>query len=218
MKVTNLKIGNTYYMQAKYQPTNYTSGVLLEILDGNKVLMQGKNGNTFRSNARKLHNRPDKAVIGKRAQDRVRGEMKAKKEHEKQKEIESLIPKSLQKQIKKLKSGVFGTVENGLYVIKGYIASLQFCTLDEMKEWVEQEINEYQHFKQAVIYPQYKYLKDIDKNGNCLFYTKLSFDFPHRKIRCKKFVGDINVIPVEKILDSKQIPKNIEIEVVDKEN
>lgn len=213
MKVTNLKIGKTYYMPVKYQPTNYTSGVLLKILDGNKVLMQDKKGNTFRSNAEKLHNSPDKAVRGKKAQDRVRREMKAKIEHKKQKQRESLIPKSLQQQIKKLKKGIFGTIENNMYVIKGYSPSLEFQTLEKMQEWVEQETKEYQHFKEVVISPQYKYLRDVDENGNYLFYTKMSFDFPHRKMRCKNFVGDIGIITEEKTLDRKLIPDNIEIVV-----
>lgn len=78
MRVTNLKIGNTYYLPVKYNPTNYTSGVLVEILEGNQVLLQSKKG-PFKINANKLHKRPDKAVKGIKAQERVRAEMTRKK-------------------------------------------------------------------------------------------------------------------------------------------
>ena len=75
MKIENLKIGNTYYLPARYQPYNYTYGILVEIVSKKKVILENKKGQRFSCSTDKLHKSPDKAVVGRKAQERVRKQM-----------------------------------------------------------------------------------------------------------------------------------------------
>lgn len=75
MKVTNLKIGKTYYMPQQYNPRNYVSGELVEITEDKKAVMKMKDGTLKTVSCQKLHKRADKAVFGPKAQERVRREL-----------------------------------------------------------------------------------------------------------------------------------------------
>lgn len=78
MKVENLKIGRTYYMPAKYNPTSYTYGELIAITANKKAVLVNKNGEQLTVSPNKLHTRADKAVRGRKAQERVRKELNIK--------------------------------------------------------------------------------------------------------------------------------------------
>ena len=104
MKIEKLRIGKTYYLPQRGCPTSYTSGVLVEIVSKNKVILENKKGNRFSCNTNKLHKSPDKAVRGRKAQERVRHEMNVKK----QKDRENLVDKGVQDKIKKLGHSTFG--------------------------------------------------------------------------------------------------------------
>lgn len=75
MKIENLKIGKTYYM-----PTTgfYTCGELIKITKDKKAVLKNKKGELITVSPNKLHNRADKAVVGKRQKDAARHAMKAK--------------------------------------------------------------------------------------------------------------------------------------------
>ena len=62
-------------MPVKYHPTQYQSGVLVEIIDKKNLVLKSDKGGIIRCSANKLHNRPDKAVKGKKAKERARHEM-----------------------------------------------------------------------------------------------------------------------------------------------
>lgn len=151
MRVTNLKIGNTYYLPVKYNPTNYTSGVLVEILEGNQVLLQSKKG-PFKINANKLHKRPDEAVKGMKAQERVRFAMYNMGKKEK------AIYKSLQKEVKNLGYAAYLVVgKNAQYTVNGYCGKISFNTLDEVQEWVKDELIELKKLRSNL--SSYKFLQ-----------------------------------------------------------
>ena len=78
MKVENLKIGRTYYMPAKYNPTSYTYGELIAITEDRKAVLVNKKGEQLTVSPNKLHTRADKAVRGRKAQERVRRELNIK--------------------------------------------------------------------------------------------------------------------------------------------
>ena len=78
MKVENLKIGRTYYMPAKYNPTSYTYGGLIAITADKKAVLVNKKGEQLTVSPNKLHTRADKAVRGRTAQERVRKELNIK--------------------------------------------------------------------------------------------------------------------------------------------
>lgn len=78
MKAENLKIGRTYYMTAKYNPTSYTYGDLIAITEDRKAVLVNKKGEQLTVSPNKLHNRADKAVRGRKAQERVRRELNIK--------------------------------------------------------------------------------------------------------------------------------------------
>ena len=78
MKVENFKIGKTYYMPAKYDSTNYTYGELIAITADKKAVLINKKGEQLTVSPNKLHNRADKAVRGRKAQERVRRELNIK--------------------------------------------------------------------------------------------------------------------------------------------
>ena len=75
MKIEKLRIGKTYYMPVKHNPTNYRSGVLIEINSKSDVVLEDDNGKRIHCSAYKLHKRADKAVKGRKAQERVRHQM-----------------------------------------------------------------------------------------------------------------------------------------------
>ena len=78
MKVENLKIGRTYYIPAKYNPTSYTYGELISITTDRKAVLVNKKGEQLTVSPNKLHTRADKAVRGRKAQERVRRELNIK--------------------------------------------------------------------------------------------------------------------------------------------
>lgn len=80
MKISNLRVGNTYYMPTRYCPSSYTVVVLIAVFEGKRVLLEDKKGRRFTCSADKLHKRPDKAVKGYKAQRRIREQMKAMEE------------------------------------------------------------------------------------------------------------------------------------------
>ena len=116
MKIEKLRIGKTYYLPQRGCPTSYTSGVLIEIVSKNKVTLRNKKGELFSCSTNKLHKSPDKAVRGRKAQERVRHEINVKK----QKERESLIDKEIQTKVKKLGHSTYATIEQNKYVVAGY--------------------------------------------------------------------------------------------------
>lgn len=78
MKVENLKLGRIYYMPVKYNPTNYTYGELTAITASKKAVLVNKKGEQLTVSPNKLHTRADKAVRGRKAQERVRKELNIK--------------------------------------------------------------------------------------------------------------------------------------------
>ena len=54
MKIEKWRIGKTYYLPQRGCPTSYTSGVLVEIVSKNKVILENKKGNRFSCNTNKL--------------------------------------------------------------------------------------------------------------------------------------------------------------------
>ena len=78
MKVENLKIGRTYYMPVKHNPTSYTYGELIAITSDRKAVLINKKGEQLTVSPNKLHTRADKAVRGRKAQERVRRELNIK--------------------------------------------------------------------------------------------------------------------------------------------
>lgn len=85
LKVEKLVIGNTYYIP--HGTWDYKKGVLIRILDNNKVLLEGKGEKMFQCSINKLHTAPYKAVSGYKARERVKQQMKEmeKRKQEKQK-------------------------------------------------------------------------------------------------------------------------------------
>ena len=77
-KGENLKIGRTYYMPAKYNPTSYIYGELIAITEDRKAVLVNKKGEQLTVSPNKLYNRADKAVRGRKAQERVRRELNIK--------------------------------------------------------------------------------------------------------------------------------------------
>lgn len=65
-------------MPAKYVPTNYTYGELIAITADKKAVLINKKGEQLTVSPNKLHNRADKAVRGRKAQERVRRELNIK--------------------------------------------------------------------------------------------------------------------------------------------
>lgn len=78
MKAENLKIGKTYYMPAKYNPTSYTYGELVAITEDKKAVLINQKGERLTVSPNKLHTRADKAVRGRKAQERIRKELNIK--------------------------------------------------------------------------------------------------------------------------------------------
>ena len=138
MKIEKLRIGKTYYLPQRGCPTSYTSGVLVEIVSKNKVILENKKGNRFSCNTNKLHKSPDKAVRGRKAQERVRHEMNVKK----QKDRENLVDKGVQDKIKKLGHSTFATIEQNKYMVVGYkgVPQPRFDTLEELDKWADDEL------------------------------------------------------------------------------
>ena len=201
MKINKLKIGNTYYLPVKYQPTNYTSGVLVEIINAKRVVLRNKKGNLFACSTEILHKTPDKAVRGRKAQERVRHEMNMQKECLIQKEKESLVAKSIQKKVKELRKKAYATIENDVCVIKGYIKDLSFNTLEEMESWIDCELESYTRFKEEILFKGYKLLRVNDGYGACGYFNKLFLDYPHRTVGCRRFEGNTREYKEEQILD-----------------
>lgn len=192
MKVTNLKVGKTYYLPIKGCPTNYTSGVLVKILEENKVLMQGKKG-IFKCNARKLHESPDKAVKGMKSKVRVRQEMNNMNKEERK------LYDSLRKKVKNLGWATYLTFDkNAQYIVQGYCGKISFSTLEELKEWINSESIE---------------LKEIRSNlNNCKFlqvgkrfYKILSISYNRCLIKIQKneYTEEIHMSVVVKKEDLK---------------
>lgn len=201
MKIEKLKIGKTYYLPQRGCPTNYTSGVLVEIVSKNKVTLRNKKGNLFSCSTEKLHKSPDKAVRGRKAQERVRHEMNVKK----QKERESLVDKEIQSKVKKLGRSVYSTVENGKYVIRGLERNQYFPTLEELDEYVEIELKKFEAYKTEIRSRGYKYLCVPCKDGHNEYYTIISISFNKFEINCKHFKGNIKDISEDKILNKNAV-------------
>lgn len=205
MKKEKLKIGNTYYMSSCSRHS-VKLVVLLKIVDSKHVLLRDKKGREFTTNVSKLHTTPDKAVDGRRRKEAVKREMNKQKEHMIRKEKESLVAKPIQKRVRELRKKAFATIENNVYVIKGYVKELRFDTLDELVSWLDSELEQWKKFKSEILLKQYKILKVDDDNGGYSYFYKLGFDFAHRELGCRKFEGDISEFAEEQILDGKEIP------------
>lgn len=205
MKVEKLKIGKTYYLPQRGCPTNYTSGVLVEIVSKNKVTLRNKKGNLFSCSTEKLHKSPDKAVRGRKAQERVRHEINVKK----QKERESLVDKDIQAKVKKLGHSTFATIGQNKYMVVGYkgFPQLRFDTLEELNNWTDDELIKLETRREEIRSKGYKYLKIEGKNGQVTYYHHLNFIFTKFKIRCKSYKGDINDIPKNELLNRDDIPE-----------
>ena len=205
MKIEKLRIGKTYYLPQRGCPTSYTSGVLVEIVSKNKVILENKKGNRFSCNTNKLHKSPDKAVRGRKAQERVRHEMNVKK----QKERENLVDKGVQDKIKKLGHSTFATIEQNKYMVIGYkgVSQPRFDTLEELDKWADDELIKLEAYREEIRSKGYKYLKIVGKNGQVTYYHQLNFIFSKFKIRCKSFKGDISEIPENELLNRDDVPE-----------
>lgn len=205
MKIEKLRIGKTYYLPQRGCPTSYTSGVLVEIVSKNKVILENKKGNRFSCNTNKLHKSPDKAVRGRKAQERVRHEMNVKK----QKDRENLVDKEVQDKIKKLGHSTFATIEQNKYMVIEYkgLPQLRFDTLEELDKWADDELIKLEAYREEIRSKGYKYLKIVGKNGQVTYYHQLNFIFTKFKIRCKSFKGDISEIPENELLNRDDVPE-----------
>ena len=205
MKIEKLRIGKTYYLPQRGCPTSYTSGVLIEIVSKNKVILENKKGNRFSCNTNKLHKSPDKAVRGRKAQERVRHEMNVKK----QKDRENLVDKGVQDKIKKLGHSTFATIEQNKYMVIGYkgVSQPRFDTLEELDKWADDELIKLEAYREEIRSKGYKYLKIVGKNGQVTYYHQLNFIFSKFKIRCKSFKGDISEIPENELLNRDDVPE-----------
>ena len=65
-------------MPAKYNPTSYIYGELIAITENRKAVLVNKKGEQLTVSPNKLHTRADKAVRGRKAQERVRRELNIK--------------------------------------------------------------------------------------------------------------------------------------------
>lgn len=209
MKVEKLKIGNIYFLSSCSRHS-VKLVVLLEIVDSKHVLLRDKKGREFTSNVSKLHTTPDKAVDGRRRKEVAKREMNKQKAHMIQKEKESLIAKPIQKKVKELCKKAFATIENDVYVIKGYEKDLCFATLEELLTWLDSELEQWKRLKSEILLKQYRILKKDNHNGGYDYFYKLGFDFAHRELGCRRFEGDVSEFAKEQILDSKEI-SNIKI-------
>ena len=205
MKIEKLRIGKTYYLPQRGCPTSYTSGVLVEIVSKNKVILENKKGNRFSCNTNKLHKSPDKAVRGRKAQERVRHEMNVKK----QKDRENLVDKGVQDKIKKLGHSTFATIEQNKYMVIGYkgVSQPRFATLEELDKWTDDELIKLEAYREEIRSKGYKYLKIVGKDGQVTYYHQLNFIFSKFKIRCKSFKGDISEIPENELLNRDDVPE-----------
>lgn len=204
MKIEKLRIGKTYYLPQRGCPTSYTSGVLVEILSKNKVTLRNKKGQLFSCNTNKLHKSPDKAVRGRKAQERVRHEMNVKA----QKERESLVDNEIQNKVKKLGHSTYATINGNKYVVAGYrgLPQPRFDSLEELEKWADDELIKLEAYREEIRSKGYKYLKIVGKDGQVTYYH-LNFIFSKFKIRCKHFKGDISSIPENELLDKDDIPE-----------
>lgn len=202
MKVENLKIGKTYYM-----PTTgfYTCGELIKITKDKKAVLKNKKGELITVSPNKLHNRADKAVVGKRQKDAARHAMKAKK----QKERESLVDTEIQKKVKRLGHSTYATKEYGKYVVNGWrLGQERFDTLAELEKWADIEYEKLQCRREKIRSKGYKYLKTTNKkSGESTYYRCIGFAFPKFIIRCKEFRGDYNNIPENLVLKREEVPE-----------
>lgn len=196
MKIEKLKIGNTYYLPQRGCPTNYTYGVLVEIVSKNTVILENKKGKRFSCNVYKLHKSPDKAVRGRKAQERVRREINESK----QREREKLVDKKVQGKVKKLGRSVYATMEKEKYVVRGYKGNKTFTTLEELNNYVDNELKEFKAYQNDIKSRGYKYLCVSCKDGHSEYYTILSISFAKFQISCKHFKGNIEDIMKDKIL------------------
>lgn len=210
MKIEKLRIGKTYYLPQRGYPTNYMSGVLVEIVSKNKVILENKKGNRFSCNKNKLHKSPDKAVRGRKAQERVRHEINVKK----QKDRESLIDKDIQTKVKKLGHSTYATINQNIYVVIGYkgVPQPRFNTLEELDKWADDELVKLEARREEIRSKRYKYLKIEGKDGQVTYYHHLNFIFTKFKIRCKSFKGDISEIPENELLNRDDVPE-LKIEI-----
>ena len=78
MKVENLKIARTYYMPEKHNPTTNTNRDQIAKTADKKAVLVNKQGVQLTVSPSKLHTRADKAVRGRKAQERVRRELNIK--------------------------------------------------------------------------------------------------------------------------------------------
>ena len=205
MKIEKLRIGKTYYLPQRGCPTSYTSGVLVEIVSKNKVILENKKGNRFSCNTNKLHKSPDKAVRGRKAQERVRHEINVKKQNDR----ENLVDKGVQDKIKKLGHSTFATIEQNKYMVIGYkgVSQPRFDTLEELDKWADDELIKLEAYREEIRSKGYKYLKIVGKNGQVTYYHQLNFIFSKFKIRCKSFKGDISEIPENELLNRDDVPE-----------
>ena len=156
-------------------------------------------------NTNKLHKSPDKAVRGRKAQERVRHEMNVKK----QKDRENLVDKGVQDKIKKLGHSTFATIEQNKYMVIGYkgLPQPRFDTLEELDKWADDELIKLEAYREEIRSKGYKYLKIVGKNGQVTYYHQLNFIFSKFKIRCKSFKGDISEIPENELLNRDDVPE-----------
>lgn len=203
MKIEKLKIGNTYYLPVRGCPTSYTYGVLVEIVSKNKVILENKKGNSFSCNTDKLHKSPDKAVRGRKAQERVRREMNEME----QKRKKSLVDKEVQKKVKKLGHSIYSTMDHEKYVVIGYAGLPQprFDTLEELEIWADKELEKLKERKEEILAKKYKYLCVLCKDGHKEYYTIISFSFNKFEIQCKHFKGNREDIADDKILNKEDV-------------
>ena len=201
MKIENLKIGNTYYLPARYQPHNYTYGVLIEIVSKKKVILENKRGQRFSCSTDKLHKSPDKAVVGRKAQERARHQMKKME----QREREKLVDKNVQNKIKKLGHSTYAAIEHKKFIVVGYNGSPRFNTLEELEIWADAELEKLSKRIELINAKDYKFLRVVGKNEKVQYYKIINITFKKFEIHCKQFNGDNIEIKEENVLDRTEV-------------
>lgn len=203
MKLENLKIGEKYYCPLEGNPKSFRSGVLIEFISNKRVLLQSKRGKKFICHINQLHNTPDKAVVGRKAQKAARREMNRWKHQEREK----IIDNYLEKKIKQLGHSTYVTIHENQYAIAGCKRKqhLLFDTLGELERWVDDELLKLEDYRKEL--SSYKYLVIEGKDGKVEYFHHLNFIFSQYKIRCKVFRGALDEIEKEKVLNRKDVPE-----------
>ena len=132
------KVGAIWYKARKYSPTEYDAVEILEILSSKRVKVKvlTKKGEIIEMRAENLHKTGDKAVMGKRAQERAKKRMA----DELNKKIAKGVSQSLIDKIKQLsKNGNIKINRSGKYVVSGVSG---FCPQTDTEKHLEKLIDE----------------------------------------------------------------------------